>query len=97
MPANVVRLRFGAPPINAGKEWSDMDDSHLPDFDARGISIKETAQFLCREASEVAARIEALMAKAANQGGLFHGNGANGTSTPYDRYRQAGLRTVPCS
>jgi hypothetical protein len=43
-----------------------MDDSDLLDFDARGISIKETAQFLCREASEVVARIEALKAKAAN-------------------------------
>jgi hypothetical protein len=47
-----------------GKPWSDMEDSDLLDFDAQGISIEETAEFLCRNESEVVARLEQLKPKA---------------------------------
>jgi hypothetical protein len=63
MAGNVARFPLDAP-INAGKLWSDMDDFDLLDFDAQGISTEETAEFLCREESEVVARLEALKPKA---------------------------------
>jgi hypothetical protein len=57
------RFMFGAP-TNAGKEWSNMDDSDLLDFDGEGRPIAETAEFLCRTEAEVLARLERLKPKA---------------------------------
>ncbi len=54
---------FGTP-TNAGKEWSDMDDSDLLDLGEQGRPIAETAEFLCRTEDEVRARLEALKPKA---------------------------------
>jgi hypothetical protein len=44
MPGQIIRFSFGAP-TNAGKPWSDMDDSDLLDFDEQGKPIDETAEF----------------------------------------------------
>ena len=59
---NVVMFAFRMP-INAGKPWSDTDDSALLDFDEQRKSIEETAEFLCRTEDEVRERIEALKCK----------------------------------
>jgi hypothetical protein len=63
MPAQIIRFAFGAP-TNAGKQWSDMDDSDLLDFDGEDRSIAETAEFLCRTEAEVLTRLEDLKPKA---------------------------------
>jgi hypothetical protein len=47
-----------------GMQWSDMDDSDQLNFDARGVSIEQTADFLCKRGREVMARLEALKPKA---------------------------------
>jgi hypothetical protein len=63
MVGSLLRSPLGMP-INAGKPLSDIDDSDLFDFDAQGFSIEATAEFLCRNESEVVARLEALKPKA---------------------------------
>ena len=63
MSAEARRFTFGMP-INAGKAWSDVDDSDLLDFDGEGRSIAETADFLCRTEEEVLQRLEELKPKA---------------------------------
>ena len=57
--SNVVMFPFGMP-INAGKQWSDMDDNDLIQFDDVGKPIDETAEFLCRTVAECEARLEQL-------------------------------------
>jgi hypothetical protein len=61
--SRVVLFPFGSP-INAGKPWSDMDDTDLLDFDNARRPIEETAEFLCRTVAECEARLEELKPKA---------------------------------
>ena len=41
-------MQRGTPP-NAGKPWTDVEDSHLLDYDEQGYSIEHAAVFLGRE------------------------------------------------
>jgi hypothetical protein len=50
-------------PANAGKPWSDKDDSDLLDYDEQHYPIDDAAELLCREPHEVVARLEALKPK----------------------------------
>ena len=62
-PHNVVPTRAGAR-ANAGKPWSDTDDSDLLDYDEQRVTIEQIAALLCREPHEIAARLELLKPKA---------------------------------
>ena len=57
--SNVKRMQRATPP-NARKPWTDVEDSHLLDYDKQGFSIEHTAVFLSREPLEVTARLEEL-------------------------------------
>ena len=51
----------GAPAnLNSGKAWSPVDVSDLRHSLARGFSVEATADFLCRDAAEVAAKAREL-------------------------------------
>ena len=51
-------------PVNAGKPWSDRDDSDLLDYDENHYEIDVAAELLCREPDEVEARLGQLKPKA---------------------------------
>lgn len=60
---NIAELIFRKP-VNAGKAWSDRDDSDLLDYDAEHYEIDVSAELLCREPGEVEARLDRLKSKA---------------------------------
>jgi hypothetical protein len=48
------------PNINSGKEWSEMDLEDLQSHLAHGVSLTETADFLCRDEDEVREKMQEL-------------------------------------
>jgi hypothetical protein len=48
------------PNLNSGKEWSDWDVEDLTSSLAYGRSVKETADFLCRDEHEVREKMKEL-------------------------------------
>lgn len=50
--------------INAGNPWSDVDMADLENCVARGDSVEEIADFLCRDVKEVKAKIATLTPRA---------------------------------
>ena len=61
--SNIKPMQRGTRP-NAGRPWTDVEDSHLLDYDEQGYSIEHAAVFLGREPQEVAARLEVIKPKA---------------------------------
>jgi hypothetical protein len=52
------------PALNAGRPWSDQEDSDLLDYDAQSYPTESAAVFLGRESKECAQRLEILKRKA---------------------------------
>jgi hypothetical protein len=66
------------PDLNTGKAWSEMDLFDLANNVRLGVSIEETAEFLCRSRREVRDKIAALRQTGELDRRVAEANGAPG-------------------
>jgi hypothetical protein len=62
LPPEPEEVAYGpqAMNINADKEWTEMDLADLANGLANGDAVEEIAEFLCRDANEVRAKVKEL-------------------------------------
>lgn len=61
MICRIIALR---PAVNAGRPWTEQEDSDLLDYDAQSYPMESAAVFLGRSPHECAQRLETLKPRA---------------------------------